>query len=317
MQLTEIPRKSRVLKKVDFGCLRYSFSVNITRGCSLGCVYCYARGYPDAPAKDHVLLYSDLPGKTALELDNPRRRIQVRHVTFNTATDCFQEHPRILEVAYQTMEVLLHRGVSFSFLTKGYIPESFVQLFAEYPRLVRPAVGLVSIRPEYQQMFEPNSAYPHDRLQNISRLNQAGLKVQVRVDPVIPFVTDDQDSADILMAALAESGAWRATLSYLHLRPGILEQLQNELPALEFRLLRGCFPVREWTQVGACTKSMLVPKHIREKGQARFSAAAERHGLKTIVCGCKNPDMQAGVCNPGVRKKYREKRAYLFEFDNR
>jgi len=127
MRLTEISRKSRVLKKVQFGCLQDSFSVNITRGCSLGCVYCYARGYPDAPEKDQVQLYSDLPEKIALELDNPRRRIQVRHVSFNTATDCFQEHPRILEIAYQTMETLLLRGVSFSFLTKGYIPERFVQ----------------------------------------------------------------------------------------------------------------------------------------------------------------------------------------------
>ena len=314
MQLTEIPRKSRVLKKVDFGCLRDSYSMNITRGCSLGCVYCYARGYPDAPAKDHVLLYPDLPGKTALELDNPRRRIQVKHVTFNTATDCFQKHPRILEVAYQTMEVLLQRGVSFSFLTKGYIPECFVQLFAKYPHLVRPAVGLVSSRQDYQQMFEPNAAYPHDRLKNISRLIQAGLKVQVRVDPIMPFVTDDQDSADSLMAALAESGAGRVTLSYLHLRPRILEQLQKELPALEFRLLQSCFSAREWIKVGSCTKSLLVPKHLREKGHSRFSAAAERHGLKTLVCGCKNPDMQAGVCNPRPGKKYREKRGYLFEF---
>ncbi len=37
MRLTEISRKSRVLKKVQFGCLQDSFSVNITRGCSLGC----------------------------------------------------------------------------------------------------------------------------------------------------------------------------------------------------------------------------------------------------------------------------------------
>jgi len=116
------------------------------------------------------------------------------------------------------------------------------------------------------------------------------------------------------MAALAGSGAGRVILSYLHLRPRILEQLHKELPALEFKLLQSCFPAREWTDVGSCTKSKLVPKHLRAKGYARFSASAGKYGLKTLVCACKNPDMEAGICSLDPGKRYREKRACLFEF---
>ncbi len=91
MQLIEIPRKSRILKRVQFGFLRETYSLNITRGCSFCCVYCYARGYPEAPHKDQIFLYSNLPQKVVQELDSLRRRLDVQQVSFNTATDCFKK----------------------------------------------------------------------------------------------------------------------------------------------------------------------------------------------------------------------------------
>ena len=47
----------------------------------------------------------------------------VDQVIFNTASDSFQAHPDILDITFQTMKILLERGVSLSVLTKGWIPD--------------------------------------------------------------------------------------------------------------------------------------------------------------------------------------------------
>ncbi len=303
MKLIEIERKSRVLKRVQFGCLQDSYSLNVTRGCSFGCVYCYARGYPEAPDKNEVYLYANLPQKIAHEMDSPKRRLKVDHVSFNTATDCFQNHPRILEIAYQSMQAFLKRGVSISFLTKGSIPEGFLALFTKYPQLVSAAIGLVSISEDYKDTFEPGAASMQNRLSSIGKLKSAGIEVQARIDPIIPFVTDDKKSIEKLMAALAEKGINIVSLSYLHLRPKILEQLRFELPGLEFKLLQSCFNGQDWKEVGISTRSKLVPKSLRQKGYDSFSAMAKKYGIKTLVCSCKNPDMNAQICSSRRRSK--------------
>jgi hypothetical protein len=98
MELIEAERKSRVLTKAQFGCLRDAYTLNVTRGCEFLCVYCYARGYPGASFSGEVHLYRNLPEKLAGELDNPRRRSVMDWVVFNTASDSFQTHPMVLDI---------------------------------------------------------------------------------------------------------------------------------------------------------------------------------------------------------------------------
>jgi DNA repair photolyase len=145
MKLIEVDRKSRILTKAQFGCLRNAYALNITRGCEFTCVYCYARGYPDAPFSGEVQLYRNLAEKLAAELDSPRRRSVIDRIVFNTASDSFQTHPAILDITYDTMSVLLERRIGFSFLTKGWIPDRFIALFTRFPELIVAKIGMVSL----------------------------------------------------------------------------------------------------------------------------------------------------------------------------
>lgn len=308
MKLIEIDRKGKVLTRADFGCLRGVPTVNVTRGCEFACTYCYARAYPEAPVGE-VRLYRNLPDRLAAELDNPRRRRAVERVVFNTASDCFQTHPAVLEVTYRAMRVLLERGVALSFLTKGVVPRRFVDLFRNHPRRVSARIGLVSTDLRFRNVFEPGAATPAERLHTIERLVSAGLEVEVRIDPIIPFHGDDPDAIRRLFAAIAERGVRSATLSYLHLRPAIMEQLRRELPPRQFGLLATCFAERAWCAVGTSTRSRLVPAGLRRKGYARFTAAAGEFGITPLVCACKNPDIPAQLCSRSLVPDAAEHRA--------
>ena len=298
MKVVPIERKSRVLSRAQFGCLKGAFTLNVTRGCDFSCVYCYARGYPEAPTDDAIYLYSNLPDRLKSELDNPRRRMTVDRVIFNTASDSFQAHPDILDITYQTMKILLERGISLSVLTKGWIPDRFIEMYERFSELITARIGLVSIAPHYRNVFEPGTATVEQRLSNIDQLKEIGVDVSVRIDPIIPFYTDDSDSIRSLFEMLSERQITKVALSYLHLRPAIMTQLEKELPATEYQVLRTCFETRQWTKVGEATRSKLVPQLLRQKGYQRFIEQAQHFGIQTLICSCKNPDMPGDFCHP-------------------
>jgi DNA repair photolyase len=296
VKLAKAIKKGSLLARPRFGCLRGGRSLNVTRGCALGCVYCYARSYPGAP-EDEVLLYEHLPELLAAELDSPRRRSAVEWVAFNTASDSFQPHPEVLETSYRAMEVLLERGIPFSFLTKGSIPERFFELFARSPRLVSATVSLVSASPAYRECYEPGTASLSERLGNLEWLRSAGVAAQVRADPLIPFVTDGEGELRALCALLAAKGIQEVATSYLLLRPAVLENLRRELPRRALtRVLASFGPSARGNSSRWCATQQ-VPAAWRRKGYDRFVRVAAEFGVTCRVCACKNPDLPSGLCS--------------------
>ncbi len=77
------------------------------------------------------------------ELDNPHRQSVVDRVIFNTASDSFQTHPKVLTDTFDAMKVLLERGIAISFLTKGRIPG---QIYRSIGLLRRSGDGLSRFR---------------------------------------------------------------------------------------------------------------------------------------------------------------------------
>jgi DNA repair photolyase len=194
------------------------------------------------------------------------------------------------------MEILLSRGVALSFLTKGSIPPAFLSLFAAYPELVTPRIGLVSLDASYRLAFEPQTAPVEERLASIDRLRDLGLSPRVRIDPIIPFLTDDDATLHRLCGALSERRISFLSASYLHLRPAVLSQLRNCLPATRFQLLQSCYLAQEWRTVGSSTRSKLVARSLRWRGYERLRSIAQEYGISVLVCGCKNPDLSAQTC---------------------
>jgi len=303
LRVTLRERKSKALNPGTFGCLKGAYTINVTQGCSLSCTYCYARGYANAPPKGDVHLFVNLPKALRKELDSNRRRRIPGMVVFNTATDCFQPHPDILGVTYQTMIILLERGIGISFLTKGYVPQRFIELFKGYRENVQAQIGLTSLSECYWRTYEPGVASPRQKLENIERLLAVGIDTQVRIDPIIPFVTDTREEVEALFKALGQRGIRTASLSYLHLRPAIQRQLRAELPTLHRKLLESCFQNQNWVEVGLSTKTKLLPKRVRENGYGRMKTIAQAHGISAVICKCKNPDLDGEICVPArVRK---------------
>ncbi len=290
-------RKGKVLTPAQFGCLEGIPTLNITNGCIFECTYCYARGYSQAPRKGEVQLYVNLPSLLKEEL--LRKKAIPRWVILNTSSDCFQHHPDILDVTYEVIRTLVDRGIGISFLTKGLIPHRFFDLLKISPEKIFTQIGLVSLSERYRKVYEPGTPSPEKRLGNVERLKEIGILPEVRVDPIIPFVTDTEIEATALFRRLQGAGVKRVTLSYLHLRPAIERQLMEELSPLHRKIIESCFQAREWKAIGSSTRTKLLPIAIREKGYGRMKEIGERFGITASICQCKNPDLKGDLCSSG------------------
>jgi DNA repair photolyase len=290
-------RKGRILTPAQFGCLQGISTLNITNGCLFECTYCYARGYSQAPQKGEVHLYVNLPDLLREEL--LRKKVIPQWVILNTSSDCFQHHPDILDSTYEVIRILVDRGIGISFLTKGLIPHRFFDLLRISPEKVLTQIGLVSLSEHYWKEYEPGTPSPEKRLENVQRLNEIGIVPEIRIDPIIPFVTDTEVEATALFRRLQEMGVKRATLSYLHLRPAIQRQLMKELSPLHRKVIESCFKAREWMAIGSSSRTKLLSKTIREKGYQRMKKIGEGFGIAASVCQCKNPDLKADLCSSG------------------
>ena len=294
----ERERKTAVLKPPAFGCLKGVPAVNLTRGCLHRCVYCYARTFPETP-QGEVHLYVNLPQRLKRELEIRQRRGSWPEViTFSTASDLFQPHPRILSLAYEVLRVVLVREITVSFLTKGRLSGEVWGLLAEYRSLVKARFGLVSLSPDYQRLFEPFAAPSYLRLRQIERCARLGIEVAARIDPVIPFVTDAPETIDSLLRHLANCGVKEVSVSYLVLRPGVVKQMRRELPPQIWRKILPAYHGQPWQRVITSATTKLARKEIRERGYRLFRELGKRYGLEVRLCGCKNPDLPFESCLP-------------------
>jgi len=290
-------RKGRVLQPSTIECLKKIPAINVAKGCIFSCVYCYARGYRDAPQRGEVHVYQNLAQRLEEELDNPRRKKPPpSYVYLNTHSDSFQPLDEVLEVTMDVMKKLFERGVGVFLLTKGFIPRAFIDLFQENADKVFVQVGIVSLEEYFCRRYEPFAPHPQERLENIRNLKKAGIGVSVRMDPLIPMISDGMKELELVFDSLSKEGIETASLSYLMMRPSILRQIEAELPRLHSEIIRAHYRSSPYLKVASSSSTQLLPKIMREKKYAHIKQTAEAHGIKVSICSCKNPDMLGDRC---------------------
>lgn len=294
--VTPTQRKSAVLAPSSLACLADVATINLTLGCAHACLYCYARGYSTYPGDGQVVLYTDTLEKLRQELSRKRKRLHA--VYFSPSCDLFQPVPQVLELGYQVLEYLLQEGIGISFLTKGVIPQKHFDLLSRHASCVRAQIGITTLDADIAACFEPQAALPAVRVAQIERLITAGIETHARLDPMLPEVTDDETTLEMLFAELSRRGVTQSAASILFLRPVIMHNLKHELQDTRYLEVL----LRHFAQCGRLgihaerSTVTALPQAIREQVYTKVRSIAERHGVTVRICACKNPDIATGSC---------------------
>jgi DNA repair photolyase len=126
---------------------------------------------------------------------------------------------------------------------------------------------------------ESGTPSPRRRLDVVRTLTDAGFDVGVLMAPILPGITDTEESIDATVKAIADAGACSVVPLPLHLRPGArqwyLQWLARERPQL-VRHYRELFTRGPTGNMGS-----YQPDSVQREITARVRAAARRYGIGT------------------------------------
>jgi DNA repair photolyase len=291
-------RKSPVLTPSSLPCLQDVATLNVSEGCALGCRYCYIQGYSHYPGPGRVVVYVNLAELVAAELK--RKRKKPRRVYFSPSSDAFQDLPQVQDVALRTMKVILDAGVEIAFLTKGFVQRPFLELFAAYADSVFAQIGVTTLDHDLWRALEPGTAPPAGRIASIEAMEKIGVRTTVRLDPLIPDITDAVDNILPLLHALGHAGVRDAAASYLFTRPLLEQQITAALSSVTSRppgASRSSFigwMVHEFAP--GAGRGRMIGVEDRARRFTRLQALGNSAGIRIRPCRCKNPGLVDEPC---------------------
>jgi DNA repair photolyase len=194
-------------------------------------------------------------------------------VAMGTNVDVYQRAEGRYRLMPEILAALRDYANPFSILTKGTLILRDLELLKQAAEVTRVglAVSVGFVDEAMWRAVESGAPSPRRRLEVVRRLTDAGFPVGVLMAPILPGLTDTDESIDRTVAAIAAAGATSVTPIPLHLRPGAREWFASWLtrnhPGLapRYRDLYG--------------SGSYLPQTYQAEIGARVRLAARRHGL--------------------------------------
>jgi DNA repair photolyase len=259
----EVRCRSALNRVPDASRVPFRWTINPYRGCTHGCVYCFARNthtYLDLdPGRDfdtQIVVKINIADVLCRELARPSWTRE--HVAMGTNTDPYQRAEGRYRLMPEVINALAQSGTPFSILTKGTLLSRDLPLLAEAGRRVKVGVSisLALLDPELHATLEPGTPTPQARLSLIRRIRAAGLSCGVLVAPILPYLTDSDGQLERLVGEIYAAGATSISGIALHLRPGAREWFLGWLgrehpdlvPAYERLYKRGAYVPKAYSE---------------------------------------------------------------------
>lgn len=268
----------KLLNRCSSPRMPFQWTINPYRGCEFGCTYCYARYTHEFMELDGGREFEEkiyakkvVPAALRQELAKADRRDAI---AIGTATDPYQPAERRFQLTREILKVFAgQRGRRLSLTTKSDLVVRDADLLRSIGRanVVHINITITTLDERLARVMEPRAPRPELRLEAIRSLARAGLVVGVFPNPILPMLTDSEESLDAVAEAAAEAGASFFGDGILFLKPVAQEVffpfLEQHFPYLVLRY-------RELFARGAFLRGE-YPRLIKE----RVRKIRERRGL--------------------------------------
>jgi DNA repair photolyase len=211
------------------------WSLNCYTGCAHACAYCYARYMQRFHPHDEPWgAFVDVKINAVETLKRQLRRAEPDSVFLSSACDGWQPIEEQYRLTRRCCELLLERGFSINALTKSELILRDFELFRG--RAVQVGVTLTTLDERLRELWEPGASTIAQRLHVIEAAKQQELKTSIMFGPLLPYLSDTQDSLDAMMQCAAEHDIDQIWVDALNPRPrvwpAVAELLRTQFPDL-------------------------------------------------------------------------------------
>lgn len=253
------------------------YALNPYTGCLHGCAYCYARfmrrfsGHREPWGE-----FLDVKVNAPLVLAREAKKNPKGEVFISSVCDAWQPAEVRYRLTRQCLKILVEEGFTLRILTKSSLILRDLDLLRGYPDVL---VGftLTTTNEELRKRMEPGASGFDDRIMALEKLRDNGIKAWAFMGPLLPFLSDSEESINALFKAISPMGLELIYIDKLNNRPGVWPSLRP--------LLKRYYPwlmepyIRLLFHPGEC-------KRYSHALKARVTEVARGHGVEGKLSFC-------------------------------
>ena len=232
----------------------------------MNCCYC---GLKKTPHAAHTSIPKDLKQKG---------------IYLSPNSDPFAKLAR--DGSHEVLERFLPHGVPFLIITKSYIPTRTMDLLAKYAPQVYVQISISRLDNELNNIIEPCAATAKERLEIMSSLLSAGVRVVPCMMPVFPGIDDSDEALRATITACANAGA-----KYLKAAYAVLDYMDISVVKrmIAHPILKKSFQLMTEYQKIHIGGGLTTPKTHRMEFYERITELCTEHGLRFQACPILDP----------------------------
>ncbi|MFC1565130.1 hypothetical protein ACFL6G_09360 [candidate division KSB1 bacterium] len=196
--------RKAVLQESSYqNCINFK-EIDLTDGCSIGCIYCGLSKH----ARSEQLDINDLLNSNKIP----------KGLYLSPNSDPFAHNAA--ESTHELLRYYLPKGVNISIITKSIIPANTISLLSKYYRQVIPQISLARMNDALNNYIEPGAASANERIQNMEEMSVSGLKVRALAIPMYPGIDDTEDNLRTLLINFKKAGVSSLKAAFVLVRIG-------------------------------------------------------------------------------------------------
>jgi DNA repair photolyase len=161
------------------------YTLNPYRGCSFGCSYCYAAFFvADDEQRANWGKWVEVKVRAVEALR--RADLRDKRIYMSSVTDPYQPLEAKLGLTREIVDVLAEQGARLVVQTRSPLAARDADLFKKFKN-VRVNMSITTDDDAVRRRYEPGCASIERRLEAVSKLKAAGIRVAVSICPMLPM----------------------------------------------------------------------------------------------------------------------------------
>jgi len=191
----------KALNKHNSKFLPYKYDLNIYRGCSHHCQYCYAlysHKYLESGSNFFKTIYVKTNIVEALEKELSSRRWKRDIVNLGGVTDSYQAIEAKYKLMPEILKLMIKYKTPITISTKSDLILRDIELLEELAKvaMVNVAVTITTMNENIRKKIEPGAIPSIRRLEVLKKLAGKNIGLGLHFMPIIPKITDSRDSIE-------------------------------------------------------------------------------------------------------------------------
>ncbi len=205
----EFIKAKTILTKVKYGNEWYGidYNMNLYRGCPHRCIYCDSRS--DCYHIDNFDVVRGKENALYILERELSRKCEKGVVGIGSMSDTYHPLEKEYEITRGALKLISKYNFGVSIDTKSDLILRDIDLLKEINLKNNVIVKFTITTPEdrLSKIIEPNVCVSSKRLESIKILSDNGIFVGIMMNPVLPFITDNEEDIKKLVRLAYESGA--------------------------------------------------------------------------------------------------------------